>query len=190
MLEPKSPLSKYLVPTMVGAQGDDSLCLSERPISSLWQIAGWADFDAAAKSVLTKLGVQSGDYRHKGAQGDVSCYRVAPDRILIEGCQNLDEFAAENLVVLDLSHARTVICISGAQARTALAKLCAVDTSAEAFQPGQFIQTGMHHIAVLMQCLSDEEFEIQLPGTWAVSLWEAICFNAEPFGYEVKVNRV
>ena len=187
MLDRLSPLAHDLKPGRYGAQSDAPVILGERPIASLWQIAGWADFDAAAAPALAACGFDAAnDYRTSVTNGDATAYRIAPDRILIEGAPDLDSFATDALTVLDLSHARTAITLSGPKARTLLSQLTSVDMSAASFDVGHFVQTGMHHIGVLLKCVGPDRFEILVPSTWAATLWDAICVNAMPLGYEVR----
>ena len=49
-----------------------------------------------------------------------------------------------------------------------------------------FVQTGIHHVSVLIHRKNEMEFEIFTPVTWARSVWELICLNAAPFGYIVE----
>lgn len=185
MLDHWSPLAPLCVPGRHGNPSGDPVRIGTRNLRSLWQLAGWDNFAAASEAALDFVGLSGlGDYRTARQSGDVTCWRIAPDRLLLEGAGDLTGFASADLAVLDLSHARTVITLEGPQARLLLSHLCAVDVDADAFAPGQFMQTGMEQFAVLLQCVTDTSFEITVPVTWAETLWDAICHNAEPFGYE------
>jgi heterotetrameric sarcosine oxidase gamma subunit len=83
-------------------------------------------------------------------------------------CPQLAGFCA----VTPLSHSRTRIFLEGAPARDVLAKGIPLDFHASAFTPGMFAQTGLHHMPVLVHCVSGNRFELYALRTFAVSVWE------------------
>ncbi len=185
-----SPLDTVRGPGVHGAAPQASITqapitLGERRLTGLWQLAGWSDFDSASAEALGAHGLPCPqDFCSVATSEGLTAWRVAPDRIWVETPRALP--TTEALVALDLSQSRTVITLKGTQARALLALLCSVEVSAQALPAGGFVQTGIAHTAVLLQCLDDESFEILVPVTWAASLWEAICHNATPFGYTVE----
>ena len=189
MAEALSPLHHTITPGRYGVAGDVGITLGTRQIAGLWQIAGWQGFDRAAAPVLAAMGLHDGgSYRRAEQAGAVTAWRIAPDKILIEGAPDLSAHSSDDLVTLDLGHARTAITLGGAAARDLLMQLCAVDCSAAAFAAGAFIQTGIHHVGVLIHCTGPDSFDILVPGTWAETIWEALHHNALPHGYEVSAD--
>ena len=186
MLEFRSPLNTKLQAGRFGAQGETGITLGERPVRDLWQIAGWGDFEAAAIEVLSDLGLDGlGSYFLASKAKGRTAWRIAPDKILIENAGDLSGHMSADLATLDLSHARTAILLSGTQARDVLSQLIAIDVTEAAFSEGRFLQTGIHHVGVLIQCMEQNAFEIYVPVTWAETVWEVICENAKPFGVEI-----
>lgn len=189
MPEPRSPLASRLAPGRFGAPASSAVSIATRRPVSLWQAGGWGNFAAAAAPLLSDLGLEApADYRTATRAGGMTLRKIAPDRMLIEGCGDLSSHASDELVLLDLSHARTVITLSGTSARTVLALLCSVDVGKKAFHPGEFVQTGIHHVGVLIQCTGPDDFEIFVPVTWAATIWETVTINAEPFGYAIAAD--
>jgi len=189
MVEMLSPLKGKAVPGRYGSAGDAGISLGTRPIAGLWQIAGWQYFDQAAAPVLATMGLANGgSYRRAEQAGAVTAWRIAPDKILIEGAGDLTPHSTDNLVTLDLGHARTAITLCGPAARDLLMQVCAVDCSVAAFAPGAFIQTGIHHVGVLIYCAGPDSFDMFVPGTWAETIWDILEQNAIPHGYEVSAN--
>ena len=90
----------------------------------------------------------------------------------------------------DLSHSRVRVAISGAGAADVLAKGMTVDLHPEAFRVGQFVQAGLHHSGVLVHRASSSRYELYLPRTFAVSLFEWLCDAAWPLGYDVATEDV
>lgn len=186
MVDRLSPLKSAMIGGRYGRVGKTGVTLGERPVTDLWQIAGWSNFAVAATPVLEALGLTGcGDYRTSRRAGSATCYRIAPDKMLIEGGGDVSAFMSENLATLDLSHARTAITLGGVNARDVLAQAIAIDVCPDIFVENQFLQTGIHHVPVLIHCLGPERFEILVPVTWAEAIWEAMCLNASPHGYEI-----
>lgn len=187
MLEPASPLKTKCIPGRYGATGNAGVTLGTRAINGLWQIAGWDDFEAAAGPLLTSLHLPGlGSYRRGQTSGSVTSFRIAPDKVFLEGTGDLAGYATAELMVLDLGHARTAITLQGPSARDLLSQVIAIDTSANAFTAGDFVQTGLHHVGVLIHCSGDASFDILVPCTWAETVWEVLFENALPHGLTVK----
>lgn len=193
MPEIHSPLANIKSPGSFGASfpAGPAVSLSETPLASLFQIAGWADFEAAVTPGLSELGFgDAGDFRQCRTVEDRQLYRISPDRLLIASQSALvlpDALKnTASLAVLDLSHARTCITVEGAEAEDVMARLAPIDFRAPAMPQGAFVQTGIHHVGVLIIRPSALRFDILTPVTWARSIWEIVCLNAAPFGYDVK----
>ena len=136
--------------------------------------------------VLGALELDSiGDYRQTQRNVGAAAWRIAPDRVLIETAQDLAEFGSADLAVLDLGHARTVITLHGRAARDLLAHVVSVDIAEEAFPPGEFRQTGLHGVGILMECRDDDSFDVLVPGTWAETVWDMLFDTAQPYGIEI-----
>ena len=196
MPEVRSALAECMKPGRYGA-GAATVMLSEKPIGRLMQIAGWpGSFEAAATRIMRGLGFSSiGDFRMARAVGANIAFRIAPERILL----SLPDDDTWNRVApslnpsdtpsLDLSHARARIAISGACVRDLMARLLPIDLHEEAFARGQFVQTGLHSVPILLHRLADQNdaaaYDLYCPYTWAVSVWEALIGSALPLGYEI-----
>lgn len=97
-------------------------------------------------------------------------------------CQQLSGIAS----VVDQSHGRITIVLSGNNARDVLAKGTPVDLHSSVFKPGNCAVTEMAHTAVHVAKTADNEFEISLYRGFAESFWEWLCEMSLEFGYEVK----
>ncbi|MCG8544997.1 MAG: hypothetical protein MJE12_12390 [Alphaproteobacteria bacterium] len=191
----RSPLAMHATAGVYGAApaGGMPLILAESAPGALAQIAGWDDFADAAAPALERLGFDGlGDYRMARQSGSATCFRIAPDKILLrhgdaaslsDALALLDDARAP---ALDLSHSRWLIRIEGPAAADLLARLAPVDFDTAAFAAGGFVQTAIHHVAVLIHRVGPETFEVYAPVTWAASLWHLICDTAAPFGYRVE----
>ncbi len=187
MLEIASPLTACTAAPPTGS----ALGLASSAPRALMQIASWAGFEEALAPVLTRLGLQGlGDYRKARQAGDVTCFRIAPDRLLLAHRDPLALSASVEVLdparaaSLDLTHARWIITISGREAPALLARLLPLDLSPGVFPVGSFAQSGLHHVGVLLHHRADARYDLYVPVTWAQSLWTLICESAEPFGHQ------
>lgn len=196
MPELRSALTGHLRPGRFGAAGDAPLVLSERPLGVLVQLAGWRDsFEDAASPLLAGLGFEGfGSFDRAQISPKALAFRIAPERVLLR-LQAADWAAIEGGIdpartpFLDLSHSRTLLRVAGAQAPDLLARLMPIDFDAQDFTPGRFVQSGIHTVSVLVHRDDDEAdapvFDIYMPRSFAVSLWDFITQAAMPLGLRV-----
>ena len=139
---------------------------------TLTQVAGLDDaFETKFAALLGKLPTNVGIAVQSDAR---ALMRIGPAQFWIIGPE------ADDLVlklqglcaVTPLSHSRTRIVIDGAPAREVLAKCMPLDFHPNAFTPGAFTMTGLHHTPVLVHSLSESRFEIYVLRTFAMSAWE------------------
>ena len=109
--------------------------------------------------------------------------RLDPAKIILMADSTPNYIPAE-FYPLDLSDARTVLKIEGANAEALLARLCAVDLSDKAFPDGSFAMTGMHHVSVSIWRYQTA-YMLFMPRSFAASLYHLIMQIAEQFGCEV-----
>jgi sarcosine oxidase subunit gamma len=91
--------------------------------------------------------------------------------------------AGSDATLSDLSHARTVLRVSGARWRDLMAKGCPADVDAMA--PGDCVASLLSHFTVIIHCLSDDSADVYVFRSFGASLWEWLRGGAAEFGYEV-----
>jgi heterotetrameric sarcosine oxidase gamma subunit len=193
MPEILSPLAHIQKAGSFGAHSNSGpgVNLSDSCTETLVQIAGWGDFEDAVLPGLREVGFNdAGDYRSCRHIDGWHLFRIAPDRVLIAGQSELELPGSitgnDALAVLDLSHSRTRIIVDGTAAEEVMARLAPIDFRASSMPVDSFVQTGIHHVSVLIHRTDEMQFEIFTPVTWVRSVWELICLNAAPFGYIVE----
>ncbi|MEM9317873.1 MAG: hypothetical protein AAGA70_02570 [Pseudomonadota bacterium] len=187
MVEIASPLTRKAQPGTFGAADQPGVILGTRPLRGLSQIAGWSDFEDAARPVLKAMRLPGlGDYRSAQRTEKVTAWRIAPDKMLLEGAGDLSGYASDALAVLDLGHARAVVTLGGPDARAVLSGAIALDTRETAFSAGCYLQTAIQHVGVVIQCIDAESFEIFVPATWSESIWDFLFATALRCGVLVK----
>ena len=193
MPELRSALATPLRAGRFGASaGDPGVVLSERPLGTLIQIAGWRDsFEPAVGAVLQRLGFPGvGGFDRAQVAGDALAFRCAPERVLLRLASpavwagvsaGLDQALTP---VLDLSHSRTVLSLAGANVADLLARVLPIDCDGAEFPVDRFVQSALHSVGVLVHRRA-AGFEIYVPRSFAVAIWEVLTENAGPFGYRV-----
>jgi Sarcosine oxidase, gamma subunit family len=138
----------------------NQLSIIEAPDFTLTQYAGTEkDLKKALGKLPTLISVVQGDL-----------LRTGPTQIWSLG----EPIDAINCFLTPLSSSRTRIEISGAPARNVLAKCAAVDFHKTEFLPNSFAMTGMHHVPVLIHCVTGDTFHIYVMRTFALSIWDHI----------------
>jgi len=141
----------------------------------LTQIAGWANFAQASDAALRRLLLHlPEDYRTPVRHGADVVWRIAPTKVLVSSAVHPDVSDLPDFVALDLSDARTGVILHGPGAAGLLARLAAIDFSERSFPSGSFVQTGIHHVGVLIDRLSNDRFDLLIPTTWADTLLDLI----------------
>ena len=91
-----------------------------------------------------------------------------------------------DIAITDLSHARTIIRLSGRDARTLLAKGCSIDLYPSVFLPDTSRMTGLFHAPTLIDCRSAEPvFDIYLHRSYSAHQVEALLDGALEYGYRI-----
>lgn len=85
---------------------------------------------------------------------------VADDRAASGVVAQLEETAAGDFAVVDLSASRTVLRLSGPSSRYVLAKGSGVDFHPRAFPPGTSVATALARLSVVIHAVGPESFDV------------------------------
>jgi sarcosine oxidase subunit gamma len=166
MLEVKSPLAR------VKPYQSDALKIFEAPDFSLTQAAGFDKrFEKAVTPIAGKLPSKIGVTLESEGR---TIFRNGPLQFWFIGPES-DDLATKLgplCIVTPLNHSRTRVTLEGPPARDVLAKGIARDFHEDAFTPGMFAMTGLHHTPVLVHCVSQDRFNLYVMRTFAVTLWD------------------
>ena len=94
------------------------------------------------------------------------------------------ELDVEQGVLLDLSHSRTRMRVSGPRAAELINRHLPLDLRDASFPQGSVASSAFHHVGVTVW-RSSLGFEMFLPRGYAMSLWEMLLESAGQFGAEV-----
>jgi sarcosine oxidase subunit gamma len=116
---------------------------------------------------------------------------MSPDEVLVmvpyAAAQTVSDqlqvaLAAEFALVANVSDARAVFEVSGAQSRDALAKLCPVDLSPAKFAPGQIRRTRVAQVAAAIWMSDEDRFTLVCFRSVATYVFGVLSIAARPGG--------
>ena len=197
----RSPLEHALVTGVHGARGTEAgISLTEIRNFDLIQVMArrgkWAELATAAKA---HFGVAAPDGPNAVHAKDATLIWSGPDQFLLvskDGKYAMNTLAPafSGLASLsDQSHARALISISGAKARTMLAKLSSLDLHPAAFAVGMAAATSIDHTSVTLWRGGDlpdgqAVFNLLVFATFAESLWHTILDAGAEYGIDIRYS--
>ena len=110
--------------------------------------------------------------------------RVEPLKWWVIG-KEISNLTVEEGSILDLSHSRTQVRISGKDSISLLNRHLPIDLRELSFPINSVASTAFHHANVTLW-RSKNGYELFLPRAFALSLWEVLLESAAQFGYEIE----
>lgn len=189
-----SALVEHLVPGRFGrADGAAGVTLQEVTVSAMAQVAGVADAHALSDA-LSIYGLDAVPAPLKSCQGEsLRLLWTGPGQYLAVSHGHQGEELALALgtavsdlggVTVDLSHARTIMRLSGPACVELLAKGCALDL--DAMGAGDCTNTALSHFNVLLHREGEQAFDVYVTRSFAVACFEWLRHAGEEFGIQVK----
>ena len=177
-----SALAAHYLPVSTPHAG---VTLTEIRDLTLWQLAVWPETLTGAESkVAEALGLTSiPGFCDAESNGDVSMLRIEPCKFWVVGA-SLSEIDANHGAVLDLSHSRSHVRVTGEEAANVLNSYLPVDLREQSFPVGTVASTALHHVGITLW-RSEYGYELFLPRGFAVSLWELLCEASEQYGLTI-----
>lgn len=181
MSDRASPLGAGFKPGQYGNVANGiGVRLSEPQYGYIGEMASFAGSEAA---ILKLAGTAAGQ------PGAIS-FPIATNRWFLAGQEGMDVPVKVKLnpsdgSLIDLSHGRTCLRISGSKAEWVLSKLYAVDFSIATFPAGTGLSTTHHTIFTQIYRLEVETFDLFVFRSLARSFWHTLQRAAEETGFEV-----
>ena len=186
MVKRISALDKYFQKGVFGKTDKTGLILSVVQGLILYQVAAWSD---TLNDVGTKLAKSFNLKEYPSANKVVSSSQITMLRIeplkwwVI--VSKIKELSSEEGSIIDLSHSRTHVRISGNDSIALLNRHLPIDLRETSFPLNSVASTAFHHCSVTLW-RSTKGYELFLPRAFALSLWEVLLESAAQFGYEIK----
>ncbi|UVK38394.1 sarcosine oxidase subunit gamma [Mesorhizobium sp. AR10] len=193
----RSPLDRVLAVGPYGASGEAGVLLTENRNFDLIQVmARRGKAVDMAKAAETRFGVAAPETPKADSTQDATLIWSGPDQFLVlskggkHTMESLAPVLSGSASLSDQSHARALISISGAKARTMLAKLSSIDLHPDAFPVGAAAATSMDHTSVTLWRGSDlpdgqAVFNLLVFATFAESLWHTMLDSAAEYGVAI-----
>jgi len=176
-----SPLASVAVPGRFGAdRGAPGVVLSVVHPHSLATVIARSGKAKATKEALAALRAVSVMW------AGVDQYFVK-SAITVEGAlaADLKKKLAGIASVIDQSHGRVTIRITGDHARAVLAKGTPVDLHPDEFPVGQSAVTQMAHVGIHLTRVAEDAYELSVFRGFAESFWQWLTEMSLEFGYQV-----
>ena len=186
--------SVYRVGRHGHGDGPPGVTLWEQPPRAIVQLAALPDAGPALAAVEAHLGLALPAPNGTVAGAGVTVLWAGPRRWLVVAPRpragtlvtELNRLGQIEIAVTDLSHARTVLGVSGRHARDLLAAGCSVDLHPNAFPAGASVVTGLARHAVLIHAVdSMPTFDLYVYRSFGLDLWEWLIGTAREYGYDV-----
>ncbi len=183
-----SPFGPELTPGRHGAAGASPVTLAERRVDIVQLMGSEAAVADIAGLALPKPG-------RAEAAGDAMAVWIQPSGWLVirprgdEGAlaRTLTDASGGAVTVVDQSHGRAVLRLSGINARDVLAKGCRIDLHPRAFSAGSAATTTIDHITVtIVQVHATPTYDLVLPANFAEAFLDWLGMSAAEFGYEIR----
>lgn len=156
----------------------------------LYQICAWHDTaQQVAEKVAQSAGVGKIDMALVTSRKTVTIgtngavLPIAPVKWWLVGALPPSLTPAQG-ATLDLSHSRTHVRISGPCATQLLNRYLPLDLRPQSFPVGTVAASAVHHVGITMWH-SQQGYELFIPRSFALSIWEMLVETATQFGMEI-----
>lgn len=177
--------------------GHAAVTLQERRGLSMLLLACYPeDRDALGRVVRDFFNLQLTELNRAQIAGDTSLLWQGPNRWLLVApdqrqgdlTEALDPLRSAHpaIGVTDLSHARSIIRMSGPSVRSLLAKECTLDLEPPALPKGSCVMTGFSHYAVTLHMVEEEVIDLYITRSFAQALWEELIDLGAEYGLRVE----
>lgn len=192
MADVVSALGQHLTAGRSGAPGPALVTCAEVREFCLFQLAAWPETISAIDAIGAKmLGVSTAPDPGMAASGNAgTLLRVEPLKWWL-AAEKTAGFAPpaippEEGSFLDLSHSRAWLKVGGDKADVLLNHFLPIDLRSDAFKADSVASTAFHHAGITLW-RGDRDFNLLLPRSFAVSLWELLRESAMQYGLEVEM---
>jgi len=202
MVDERSALAAVYEEGWVGvADGPTPVDLFERRARGLVQIAGWHDhFAAVCRRLEGRMGFAVPDEGRRATTADDRVlFRVGPERLWLAGPRDASlagqleaALPADDAVVTDLGHSRTVLRLQGPGRRLLLNRGLPIDLDESVFPDNAFAQSVVYHIPLLVHHVKlpgGGAFDLYVPQDFAASFWGWLLDAAASLGCAVGAPR-
>ncbi|MEQ8294354.1 MAG: sarcosine oxidase subunit gamma family protein [Roseovarius sp.] len=179
------------VSALKGASFDGTVSVRDSGLQGMITLRGDLGSTKVTKAVKDATGAAMPGQREITASGDSGAAWMSPDELLVmvpyasatDALSKIDTaLKGEHYLAVNVSDARAMFEISGAGVREVIAKLCPVDMSLGAFEPGAIRRTRMAQVAAAVWMTDAGTIRIVCFRSVAEYVYGLLCDAAEPGG--------
>jgi heterotetrameric sarcosine oxidase gamma subunit len=168
--------------------GGPGIHLSERHIASAWLVAAWPQrLTATGAALAIAAGVSAAPGPGASVTGPGgTLLRAEPLKWLLISEHEIADppLDAADGTVLELSHARTIIHVTGPKVLDLMARMVPLDLRLSKFPEGSVTNTALHHLGVTILA-RDGGFDILVLRSFGLAIWDILIDSAAQFGGEI-----
>ena len=181
-----SSLAQAYQKGVFGKKDKTGVILSEVQDLILYQVAAWPEtLNEVGNKLAKAYELKEYPSANKALNGSqVVMLRIEPLKWWILG-GDVEDLLPEEGSILDLSHSRTHLRISGNDSVSLLNRHLPLDLRENSFPLNSVASTAFHHCSITLW-RSKKGYELFLPRAFALTLWEILLESAAQFGYEIK----
>lgn len=188
MTETVSALEGRIRSGHFGAAGSSGISVSEIQSFTLTQFTAWADaMPQAGTDIAHRAGCSAPAAPGLSTEGIAGrLLRVEPLRWWLVGNEPFapsGDAAGRTHTVVDLSHSRVLLRLSGQSTAELLNHYLPLDLRNAHFQQGHVACSAIHHVGVTLW-RDAAGFNLLIPRSFAVSVWSLLVESAKQFGVE------
>ena len=166
----------------IGGAGDAGVVLEEVPYFSITQLAAWPETLSEVRKKIAEV------YDVDDGTSD-AVLRIEPLKywVITKGNPAIEylSMSPDVGVMLEITHSKVWIKASGSHAETLLNHFLPLDLRDGAFPMGHVASSAMHHVGVTLW-KNDSGYNLFIPRSFALSLWQMLCESAEQYGLRVQ----
>ncbi len=195
-LEPRSPLTGSLKSERHGADGDTPVVLHERHLAIVQVQARRLQESGLTSALAAAFGLKLPEAGYASTAGEWSAIWIQPGSWLVTApftgpgdlIGRLGPIVSPTASLTDQTFGKSVLRLSGANARDVLMKGCRVDLHPRVFGPGRSAVTPLGQVSCVLHQVDDRPtFDLFVPSTFAEAAFDWLKVSAAEFGLEVAV---
>lgn len=183
-----------LVPGCYGATDGDPVRIGQRSLDIVQLFARKGRGTDLADRITTAYGLALPRPGRAATGPKVTAQWIQPDGWMLTAARGYEGALARNIKsatgdagsVVDQTHGRSIITLSGKRAPWVLAKLCSLDLHPSVFTPGSVASSPVAHLACTIHCRdAAPTYDLTIFTTFARSFIEHLTHAADETGYIV-----
>lgn len=193
--EPISALRQVAKPGRYGTAGSSPLVIMERRLSLVQVMTRKGREGDVQAAIRSAFGLELPAPLRAASSGETTAIWIQPGMWMLSAAGHeegamaraVKQATGDAASIVDQTHGKTVLTLSGARARDVMAKGCRLDLHARAFKSGHSAVTQVAHIGCMLRQIDEiPSYELLVPSSLAETFFGWLTHSAAEYGYEIK----